>query len=74
MLVDVALEGDSSEGESTDDRWIPQVEVEDRGYDSCDSEDMNTGFRRYKKHNLAAWLGPTALGGVDTRGDAHNDR
>ena len=57
VLVDLAMEGDTSEGESTVDRSIPQVDPEDNGYDSFDSEDMNNGFRRYKERNLAAWLG-----------------
>ena len=56
-LVDICQEEDSSEGESSDDRSILQVGTEDKCYDSCDSEDMNTGFRRYKECNLADWLG-----------------
>ena len=29
----------------------------DRGYDSCDSEDLDSGFVRYRERNLADWLG-----------------
>ena len=32
----------------------PQV---DRGYDSCDSEDLDTGFVWHRERNLADWLG-----------------
>ena len=46
--VDLCQEEDSSEGEQPElDRQPTTLSNPvDRGYDSCDSEDMNTGFRR----------------------------
>ena len=34
---------------------LPQQD--DRGYDSCGSEDMDSGFVRHRERNLADWLG-----------------
>ena len=57
--MDLCQEGDSSGKGRTEisGYTVPQEHSDDRGYDSCDSEDMNTGFRRYKESNLADWLG-----------------
>ena len=54
-LVELSQEEDSSGEERTElgRHTAPQAHPDDRGYDSCDSEDMNIGFRRYKERNLA---------------------
>ena len=57
--VDLCQEEDSSEEEQPElsmqaPTHAPPV---DRGYDSCDSEDLESGFVRYREQNLADWLG-----------------
>ena len=57
--VDLCQEEDSSEEEQPElgrQATTPALLV-DRGYDSCDSEDLDSGFVRYRERNLADWLG-----------------
>ena len=57
-LVELSQEEDfNGECRTELGRHTASPDPDDKGYDSCDSEGMNTGFRRYKKRNLAAWLG-----------------
>ena len=56
---DLCQEEDSSEEEQPElgrQATTPAHPV-DRGYDSCDSEDLDSGFVRYRERNLADWLG-----------------
>ena len=60
-LEDLCQEEDSSEEEQPElgrQATTPALPV-DRGYDSCDSEDLDSGFVRYREQNLAEqnWLG-----------------
>ena len=60
QLVELSQEVDSSGKGRTELSEISghtALQADDRGYDSCDSEDMNIRFRRYKERNLADWLG-----------------
>ena len=36
---------------------VHPVQSDDRGYDSCDSEDIKRGLIRNRNHNLVTWLG-----------------
>ena len=57
--VDRCQEEDSNEEEQPElsgQAPTPALLV-DRGYDSCDSEDLDSGFVRYRERNLADWLG-----------------
>ena len=58
-LVNLCLGKDISEGERSEMNRVPTtlVQPDDRGYDSCDSEDLDSGFLRYRESNLATWLG-----------------
>ena len=56
--VDLCQEEDSSEKEPELGRQAPTPAPQvDHGYDSCDSEDLDSGFVRYREQNLADWLG-----------------
>ena len=58
-LVDLCQEEDSSKGERSEPSRQPTTLAHpvDRGYDSCDSEDLDSGFVRYRERNLADRLG-----------------
>lgn len=55
MRVDPFLEDESSEEELERSQVAPLSQ--DPGYDSCGSEDLDSGFQRYREINLASWLG-----------------
>ena len=57
--MDLCQEEDSSEEEQPElgrQATTPAPPV-DHGYDSCDSEDLDSGFVRYREQCLADWLG-----------------
>ena len=54
VLVDQCLDEESSKGELEESLVLATAVQTD---DSCDSEDIGSGFLRYRESNLMTWLG-----------------
>ena len=56
--MNLSMDDESSEGELEESQVLASpMQMGNRGYDSCDNEDMESGFLRYRENNLATWLG-----------------